>query len=78
VHAGNVWEKAGFVEEESREKAQAAKELYEDGLREMDYGIYGRSAEGSGIIRRWSRSMPGNSIFHRYIGVDYSGAETPT
>ncbi len=39
VHAWDVWERAGFAEEESRGRAQAAKEQYEDGLREMDYGI---------------------------------------
>ena len=39
VHAWDVWENAGFAEEEAREKAQAAKELYEGGLREADYGI---------------------------------------
>lgn len=39
VHAWDRWEKAGFAEEEAREKAQTAKEEYEDALREADYGI---------------------------------------
>jgi hypothetical protein len=39
VHAWDLWEKAGFAEADAREKAQAAKEQYEDALREADYGI---------------------------------------
>jgi hypothetical protein len=39
VHAWDIWERAGFAEEEAREKAQAAKEEYENALREADYGI---------------------------------------
>jgi len=39
VHAWDLWEQAGFVEEEARDDAQDAKEKYEDGLREADYGI---------------------------------------
>ena len=39
VHAWDLWEKAGFVEEEARDKAHAAKKQYEDALREVDYGI---------------------------------------
>jgi hypothetical protein len=39
VHAWDVWEKAGFAEEEARDKAQTAKQGYEEALREMDYGI---------------------------------------
>ncbi len=39
VHAWDRWEHAGFTEEEARGKVQAAKKLYEDGLREADYGI---------------------------------------
>jgi hypothetical protein len=39
VHAWDLWERAGFAEEAAREKAQAAKEQYEDALREVDYGI---------------------------------------
>jgi hypothetical protein len=33
VHAWDLWEKAGFAEQEARDNAQAAKELYEDALR---------------------------------------------
>ena len=39
VHAWDLWEQAGFAEEEARDDAQDAKEKYEDGLREADYGI---------------------------------------
>jgi len=39
VHAWDLWEKAGFAEEEARDAAQDAKEDYEDALREADYGI---------------------------------------
>jgi hypothetical protein len=39
VHAWDAWEHAGFTEEEARGKVHAAKKLYEDGLREADYGI---------------------------------------
>jgi hypothetical protein len=39
VHAWDLWENAGFAEEEARGKVQAAKEQYEGGLREADYGI---------------------------------------
>jgi hypothetical protein len=39
VHAWDLWEKAGFAEADAREKAHAAKEQYEDALREADYGI---------------------------------------
>ncbi len=39
VHAWDAWEHAGFAEEEARDNAQAAKDRYEDGLREADYGI---------------------------------------
>ena len=39
VHAWDLWEQAGFAEEEARDAAQDAKEEYEDGLREADYGI---------------------------------------
>jgi hypothetical protein len=39
VHAWDLWDKAGFAEEEAREAALDAKEEYEDGLREADYGI---------------------------------------
>lgn len=39
VHAWDLWEKAGFAEEDARKRALAAKLQYEDGLREADYGI---------------------------------------
>jgi hypothetical protein len=39
VHAWDLWEKAGFAEEDARKKALAAKKQYEGGLREADYGI---------------------------------------
>jgi len=39
VHAWDLWEKAGFREEDARKRALAAKQDYEDGLREADYGI---------------------------------------
>jgi predicted RNase H-like HicB family nuclease len=37
VHAIDVWEKAGFAEEEARAKAKEARRLYEDGLRQVDF-----------------------------------------
>jgi len=39
IHAWDVWEQAGFSEEDARKKALAAKGDYEAGLREADYGI---------------------------------------
>lgn len=39
VHAWDLWGKAGFREEDARKRALAAKQEYEDGLREADYGI---------------------------------------
>jgi hypothetical protein len=39
VHAWDLWEKAGFAEEEARENALKAKRHYASGLREVDYGI---------------------------------------
>jgi hypothetical protein len=39
VHAWDLWEKAGFAEEGARKDALAAKEQYESGLREANYGI---------------------------------------
>jgi hypothetical protein len=39
VHAWDLWEKAGFAEEEAREAALDAKEEYEGALREADFGI---------------------------------------
>jgi hypothetical protein len=39
VHAWDLWEKAGFAEEDARKSALNAKHQYEGGLREADYGI---------------------------------------
>jgi hypothetical protein len=39
VHAWDLWERAGFAEEDARKGALAAKQQYEGGLREADYGI---------------------------------------
>jgi hypothetical protein len=39
VHAWDIWENAGFAEEDARSNAQAAKKQYEAALREADYGI---------------------------------------
>lgn len=39
VHAWDLWEKAGFAEEHARKNVLAAKQQYESGLREADYGI---------------------------------------
>jgi len=39
VHAWDLWQQAGFAEEEARKIALAAKQQYESGLREADYGI---------------------------------------
>ena len=39
VHAWDLWEKAGFAEQDARKNALAAKKQYESGLREADYGI---------------------------------------
>jgi hypothetical protein len=39
VHAWEVWEQAGFRQEEMRGKAKEAKEAYEAGLRLIDYDI---------------------------------------
>ncbi len=39
VHAWDLWEQAGFAEENARKEALAAKEQYEGALREADYGI---------------------------------------
>ena len=39
IHAWDLWERAGFAEEDARKKTLAAKEHYESGLREIDYGI---------------------------------------
>ena len=40
VHAWDLWENAGFAEEDARDKVQTAKEQYEGALREADYGIH--------------------------------------
>jgi hypothetical protein len=39
VHEWDLWEKAGFEEEDARKNALAAKTDYESGLREANYGI---------------------------------------
>jgi hypothetical protein len=37
IHAVDVWENAGFTEEETREKAKEARRIYEDALRQVDF-----------------------------------------
>jgi len=37
VHAIDIWEHAGFAEEEARNKAKEARKAYEDGLRMVDF-----------------------------------------
>lgn len=39
VHAVDVWEHAGFAEEEARDAAKAARKAYEDALREVDFNF---------------------------------------
>ncbi len=39
IAAWEIWEQAGFKADEARERANAAKEAYKDGLRLLDYGI---------------------------------------
>ena len=39
IHAWDIWEKAGFDEEDARQYALTAKKKYESGLRELHYGI---------------------------------------
>jgi hypothetical protein len=39
VHAVDVWEHAGFTEEEARIKAKAAKTAYEDALRKVNFNF---------------------------------------
>lgn len=39
VPAVDLWEHAGFDEEEAREKAKAARREYEDALRKADFGF---------------------------------------
>jgi len=37
VHAVDVWENAGFAEEEARAKAKEARQIYEDALRNVNF-----------------------------------------
>jgi hypothetical protein len=37
LHAVDVWEHAGFAEEDARAKAKEARKAYEDGLRMVDF-----------------------------------------
>lgn len=39
VHAVDVWEHAGFREEDARNKAREARREYEDGLRRADFNF---------------------------------------
>jgi hypothetical protein len=39
VPAVDVWEHAGFDEEEARDKAKDARQAYEDALRKVDFGF---------------------------------------
>jgi hypothetical protein len=39
VPAVDVWEHAGFDEEEARDKAKEARRLYEDALRKVDFNF---------------------------------------
>jgi hypothetical protein len=39
VHAVDVWENAGFAEEEARMKAKEAKKAYEDSLRLVNFSF---------------------------------------
>ena len=39
VPAVDVWENAGFAEEEARGKAKEAKKVYEDALREVNFNF---------------------------------------
>jgi hypothetical protein len=39
VPAVDVWEHAGFDEEEARDKAKEARRDYEDALRKVDFGF---------------------------------------
>ncbi len=39
VAAWDVWEQAGFKAQEAGEQAAAAKEAYQDGLRNIDFDI---------------------------------------
>jgi len=39
IHAIDVWEHAGFAEEEARNKAKKAKQAYEDALRTVNFNF---------------------------------------
>lgn len=39
IRAWEIWEQAGFQEQEFREKAREAKQAYKAGLRNIDYDI---------------------------------------
>jgi hypothetical protein len=39
VHAVDVWEHAGFTEEEARAAAKSAKAAYEDALRSVNFNF---------------------------------------
>ena len=39
VPAADVWEHAGFDEEDARDKAKEARQAYEDALRKADFGF---------------------------------------
>ena len=39
VHAVDVWEHAGFTEEEARKKAKEARQAYEDALRTVNFNF---------------------------------------
>jgi hypothetical protein len=39
VPAVDVWEHAGFAEEEARSQAKGAKKAYEDALRKVNFGF---------------------------------------
>lgn len=39
VHAVDVWEHAGFAEEEARNKAKEARQAYEDALRTVNFNF---------------------------------------
>ena len=39
IHAVDVWEHAGFIEEEARKKAKEARQAYEDALRTVNFNF---------------------------------------
>jgi len=39
VHAVDVWEHAGFAEEEARNRAKEARQAYEDALRTVNFNF---------------------------------------